>query len=167
MKHQTAFKYAAIGAAVLIPTLVIAQQRQTQPPGPAVFAPGLVLKAGDILQMRDALADVITRVNTLQANSGGILVKGNMSMYPVEGDSGPIATGGNALAQAFCLDNNDVMVNCGCEGRLNGANQLSFELRRISSTNPVSERSGCTCQGANVGSEGRFLFAVAQCVAVP
>jgi signal recognition particle GTPase len=166
MNYQRAFKYAAIGAAVLIPTLVIAQQ-QAQPPGANVFVANQVLRAGDVEQMRLALVSAIARLNALESNAGGALTKENMSVYDVEGDSGPIAVNVDALAQARCRDTSDVLIDCSCEGRLNTTNQLSFQLRRVRTTNPVDGVSTCTCQAVNVGNEGRSLFAIAQCVTVP
>jgi hypothetical protein len=154
----TMARYIGIGVAICLPTLVVAQTLPT-------FGANQVLRAEQLQILSDAIAEARRAIDELQGS--GVLIKNNTNIYEQEADSGPIPTNSNALAQASCRDPNDVLLNCSCEGRFNGVNQLSFELRRVRSSNPANSASVCTCQGTNVGSEGRSLFAIAQCVVVP
>lgn len=156
--------YLGVAASIAVPALVIAQQ-QRNPPADGTFAAQTLLRAGDVEQLRDALADAIARINALEANAGVVLDKANM--YEVSGDSGPISQNANALGEARCQDENDILTGCSCEGRFNETNQLSFELRRVAASNRANGVSFCSCQGVNVGSEGRSLRATAQCLTVP
>jgi hypothetical protein len=170
MKHQTAFRYVAFGAAVLIPTLVIAQQQRT-PPGGNVFVAGRVLTATDVEQMRLALVDVIARVNTLQSNSGSITkadARTANSTYPIVASSAPVAQNDVGLAQVSCLGVNDILLACGCRGTENGSNSQQLNMKRQTATNPVGSPSTCTCQSANVGSNvARVVEASGTCLTVP
>lgn len=165
MKHQAAFRYAAVGAAVLIPTLVIAQQQQRNPPNDGTFAANALLRASDVEQLRDALADAIARLNTLQADSGGITKE---DTYPITESSAPVAQNDVGLAQAFCDDANDILIACGCRGFENGFNSQQFNVKRITTTNVIGNISSCVCQAANVGSNvARVLEASGTCIRVP
>jgi hypothetical protein len=124
------------------------------------------LRAADVEQLRDALADAVTRINELQANAGVALNKANL--YTVEASSGPIPQNGAALGQADCEDDNDILVGCSCEGREAGVNSIQFDLRRVTASNRLDGESFCVCQGVNVGSNAtRVLVAIAQCLEIP
>src|SRR4051794_22702419 len=62
-------RYLGVGAAMLVPALVVAQQ-QTSPPT-SRFGEGDLLRASEVRQLRDALNEAILRINTLEAGSGG------------------------------------------------------------------------------------------------
>jgi hypothetical protein len=156
--------YLGVAASISVPAVVIAQQQQRNPPADGTFGAQTLLRAADVEQLRDALADAITRINDLQANV--TFTKGNI-YAPTPGTSGPIAINGVGTATTSCEDN-DILVGCSCEGRFNGTNQLAFDLRRVSSSNRLDGTSFCTCQGVNVGTnDGRELVSIAQCLEVP
>jgi hypothetical protein len=158
--------YIGIAASFAVPTVVIAAQQQRNPPADGTFAAQTLLRAADVEQLRDALADAVTRVNELQANAGVALNKANL--YPIEGSSGPIPQNVIGLAQASCEDDNDILLGCSCEGREAGVNSLQFDLRRVTASNRLDGESFCVCQGANVGSNAtRVLLAIAQCLEIP
>jgi hypothetical protein len=159
-------QYLGIGASILIPALVIAQQ-QRNPPADNTFAPQTLLRAGDVEQMRDALADALVRINQLEANAG--ITKDDL--YLVTGNSEPTLQNGTALGVAECADADDIMITCGCQGTITGegtSNQAQFDLRTVNHSNTVGDQSFCSCQGDNVGSNvARVLVARATCLAVP
>jgi hypothetical protein len=160
---KTWMTYLGIAAGIAVPAVVIAQQQQRNPPVDGTFAAQTLLRAADVEQLRDALADAVARINELQASA---LTKGNI-YSPTPASSGPIAINGTGTANTSCSDN-DILVGCSCEGRFNGTNQLAFDLRRISASNRLDGASFCTCQGVNVGdNDGRELVAIAQCLEVP
>lgn len=152
----TIARVVGVGLAICVPALVVAQL--------PTFNANQVLRADQLNSLVAALNETRARVDLLQANAGVALTKDNL--YEREGNSGPIATNGIARADASC-DQEDVLVNCSCEGRLDGINQLSFEIRRIRASNPSNGISSCTCQAANIGSDGRSLFAIAICLDLP
>lgn len=165
---QRAAQYAGIAAIIAIPAIVIAQQDlpQRNPPSDNTFAAQTLLRAGDVEQLRDALADAIARINALQANAGVAVVKENL--YEVVDESDPVPQNGNGLANVSCADQDDILLGCSCEGREAGVNSLQFDLRRFTHSNRRGNASFCACQGANVGSNvARTLVATAQCLTVP
>lgn len=170
MKNNSArtwAQYLGIAASIAVPAIVIAQQQQRNPPADGTFAPQTLLRAADVEQLRDALADAIARINELQANAGVTLTKENL--YERVNESAPAAPNAVALANSACDDNNDILVGCSCEGRLDGTNNLAFDLRRMSMNNRSDNSSVCTCQGLNTALDNgaRTLRAVAQCLTVP
>jgi hypothetical protein len=136
----------------------------------ALLVPGVVIAArefrGGEQLTATRLNELVRDVTNLQTALADVALD-KADMYQVEADSGPIPVNGQATAQANCGDANDILLGCTCEGRLNGINQLSFELRRVAANNRQTAASFCACQGFNVGSEGRSLFAIAQCLPVP
>jgi hypothetical protein len=167
MKHQRAFKYAAVGAAVLIPTLVIAQQ-QTPPPGPNVFAANQVLRAGDVEQMRLALVNVIARLNTLES-AGSSIRKSEIRQVPSV-VAAPLNDIGTATAR--CLDT-ELLLDCSCRGiaaanldPFSGTNNTSLNLRQVRIQDPAAT-STCICQAANAGTNANAaLVAIATCLPI-
>ncbi len=158
-------QYLGIAASVLIPALVIAQQ-QRNPPADNTFAPQTLLRAGDVEQMRDALADALVRINQLEANAGNPLSKA--TLYTVSVDSGAIAQNAAGTAQVSCAADSDILVSCSCVGREGAANSLQFDLRSVDANNRLDGESFCRCQGVNVGSNvARNLIATASCLPVP
>jgi hypothetical protein len=158
-------QYVGIGASILIPALVIAQQ-QRNPPADNTFAPQTLLRAGDVEQMRDALADALVRINQLEANAGAPVSKA--AIYPVSADSGPIAQNAAGTAQVSCTGDADILVSCSCVGREGASNSLQFDLRSVDGNNRLDGESFCRCQGVNVGTNvARNLIATAFCLPAP
>ena len=167
MNEKQARRWArnvAILGGVLVPALVIAQQ-QRNPPADNTFAANSLLRAADVEQLRDALADALIRINTLESNAG--ITKDDV--YAISGTSPLTAQGGVATISASCRDTNDVLLACGCAGSQAGSNSLQFDLRRVEpSEGSATVAASCVCQAVNVGDASeRVLEAIGQCLNVP
>lgn len=158
--------YIGIAASVAVPAVVIAQQDQAQrnPPADGTFAAQTLLRAGDVEQLRDALADAIARINDLQSNAALTV----SALY-----NPPVVTtlavpGAIVVAQATCSNDSDVMINCGCRGLgVTGSNSTVFQLRQQRIDLPATGRATCVCQGANSGSNDSNLASAPTCIRVP
>jgi hypothetical protein len=158
-------RYLGLGAAILVPALVVAQQQVNPPTVP--FADNDILRASEVRQLRNALVEAIARINSLEQNAGPALTKANV--YSIEGRSEPIpANSAEALAQVRCVGESDILLTCGCQGLLEGINSPQFELRRVDAIQNPNDASECVCQAENVGTNvARVLVARGSCLTVP
>jgi hypothetical protein len=146
--------------AILLPALVVAQQR-AQVPVAGVFAARNLLRASDIVGLRNALADAIARIDELERTSSAPLSKANVY------ESDPVSVlnppGAVDSVSAGCRSSTDIILDCSCFGRSNAAlagNNTSMDLRQVRSTgNTAGTNGSCVCQGQNSGTnaEGRSL----------
>lgn len=162
-------QYVGIGAAVIVPALVVAQQA-TNPPT-TNFAAGELLRASDIDQLRDALVEAIGRINALEAGQTGPLRKSNVYLAPEA--IVPNAINDIVSATSSCTNGADLLVDCSCYGRstagTDATNSTSMDLRQVRSRNNASAgvNSACSCTGRNSGSNpDAVLIAQATCLRI-
>lgn len=140
-------RYVGLGAAILVPALVVAQ---SLPPAQNLRA-GQLMRAEDILQMRDALQSALDRINQLENAAQSQLSKDQVEVR--EGVAA-VAPGAVATATARCDDAADIAVDCNCGGDngpgTNGSTQL--DQRIIQTQNPAGGVSQCDCVAQNVGT---------------
>jgi hypothetical protein len=157
----TIARYVGVATAVCVPALVVAQL----PPASNLEA-GDVLRAQDILQIRNALDDALRRIALLEQRA---INKAGLRPEPAVVAAPPNAT---PAAVAEC-DDDEIMLNCGCRGLtnitadpLNGTNNTSMDLRMVLVRN-AADAASCTCQAQNVGTNAdAALAAIAWCLPV-
>ena len=163
-KALTWARYTGIAMAVLVPALVVAQQVTNPPADNTIFRENTVLRARDVEQMRDALAEAIGRINQLEARAAS-----KRNVYENSGRSAETAQFGVARADSACNLATDILLDCSCQGLQGTVNSLQFDLRHVESFhNGGNFASSCMCQAQNVGdTTSRTLVAKATCLTVP
>jgi hypothetical protein len=153
-------RYVGLGAAILVPALVVAQSL----PLAENLRAGQVMRAEDILQMRDALQNALGRVAQLEATAQAPLSKDRVEVREA---AIAVAPGAIATASARCDDAADIAIDCNCGGDngegTNGSTQL--DQRIIQTQNPAGGVSQCDCVAQNVGTNANArVFARVTCL---
>jgi hypothetical protein len=158
----TIARYLGVAAAVCVPALVLAQAL----PLPANLEPGDVLRAQDVLQIRNALDNALGRIALLEARA--------INKSGLRPETAVVAAPPNATpAVVASCDADELMFNCGCRGLssingdpLTGTNNTSMDLRMVL-VRDANATPSCTCQAQNVGTNAdAALAAVAWCLPV-
>jgi hypothetical protein len=160
-------QYVGVGAAVIVPALVVGQD--TDRLEGINVSPGALLRAQDVQLLRDSLLIAADRISNLESrlnnNDGPTISKANIR--PAITSTATVLPGAIATTTASCDAVGDIAIGCSCGGDTgagtSGSPQIDQRIFVIS--NPSGSASSCTCQGQNVGtSQSQRIVAIVTCL---
>lgn len=153
-----AARYMGIAAGLLVPALVVAQSL----PSPQSLQAGQLLRANDVLLLREGLDNALSRITALESAA---VTKSRV--YNNVADSAPIASGATATATASCDGASDLAIACSCGGTQGGSGVSSMNTRSFLLRNGAAAVSTCACNGEWLGTGTATVTSQVTCLTGP